>query len=85
VIPYVAQRERAEDGISDRMQSNVSIRVPVEARLSGYCPPTEFERPPRSEPVHVKPLTDSHVLQDTAPLIARTTWRSASVVTLGFG
>ena len=85
MIAHIAQCERAEDSIGDRVQPNVCVRVSVESRLSRYRPPAKLERPSRFETVHVKPLTDADALHDTDPIIARTSSRSASVVTLGFG
>ena len=85
MIPYIAQCERAEDGIGDSVQSNVCVGVAVEAKLARNRLSAELERPTRPKSVNIKSLTDAHAFHDTDPIIARTTRRSAPVVTLGFG
>ena len=56
----VAQRERTEDCIADRVQQDIRIRVAVETALVRHGDTAQHERPAFDERMDVEPVADPH-------------------------
>src|SRR3546814_16646746 len=61
MLAYVAGADRAENGIGQRMQPHIGIRMAFQSAVVRHGDPAEHDMVSRSEAVAVEAVADAHV------------------------